>query len=446
MTLPPKAARKQAALAEPLIRQMEEAVRQGHPADQTLRRYYREHPEFGARDRRFFSALVFSWFRWRGWLAPSKPAHCAFAYLLDAMEPHPAVTLLAEQSGLSRLNPQAAGGMTVEEKAKQAGNWLGTPPPAIEQLAPAWLPAQLHVPENTEPGAHCLQCIEAFQSRPPTWLRTERGVQERVSAALARHAIPAAAHPQIAGAICLQGSPDLERLSMEAPFEIQDLASQCVGLICAPARGEHWWDVCAGAGGKSLHLADLMEQQGAILATDIRSTSLDALRQRARGRIRDMITCRVWDGTRDSGTRDSGTRDPAPGQCFDGVLIDAPCSGIGTWARNPDARWRITEHDIAQRSGQGRIQEQLLLAGADKVRPGGRLVYAVCTLTEAETQAVITGFLGARPDFQLEPMPHPLTGRPVAGQVWIWPWESDSNGMFIARMKRAANPAPRPHR
>lgn len=444
MTLPPKAARKQAELAEPLIRQLEEAVSQGHPADQTLRRYYREHAEFGSRDRRFFSALVFSWFRWRGWLAPAKPERYAFAYLLDAVEPHPAVTLLAEQSGFSRMNPQPAGALSVEEKAKQAGYWLGTPPPAIEQLVPAWLPAQLCVPNDTEPGTHRRQCIKAFQIRPSTWIRVERNVQERISAALARHAIPAAAHPQITGAICLQGAPDLARLSTEVPFEIQDLASQCVGWICAPARGEQWWDVCAGAGGKSLHLADLMEQQGAILATDVRPGSLDALRKRIRqcrtGR-RNMITCRAWDGT-----RDSGSRDPAPGQYFDGVLIDAPCSGIGTWARNPDARWRTTERDIAQRSGQGRIQEQLLLAGADKVRPGGRLVYAVCTLTEAETQAVITGFLGARSDFKLEPTPHPLTGRSAPGQVWIWPWEADSNGMFIARMRRIANPVPRPHR
>ena len=423
MTLPPKAARKQAELAEPLIRQLEEAVSQGHPADQTLRRYYREHSEFGSRDRRFFSTLVFSWFRWRGWLAPSASARCAMAYLLDAMEPHPTVTLMAEQSGLSRLNPQPAGGLTVEEKAKHAGLWLGMPPPAIEQLVPAWLPTQLYVPNDKEPGTHRRQCIKAFQIRPSTWIRIERGAQERISAALARHAIPAAAHPQIAGAIRLQGAPDLERVSTEIPFEIQDLASQCVGWICAPAHGEHWWDVCAGAGGKSLHLADLMEQQGAILATDVRSGSLDALRQRARGRRRNMIACRAWDGTRDA----------APGQCFDGVLIDAPCSGIGTWARNPDARWRTTERAIAQRRI---VQEQLMVAGANKVRPGGRLVYAVCTLTEAETQSVITEFLGTRSDFQLEATPHPLTGQMTQGQVWIWPWEADSNGMFIARMKR----------
>jgi 16S rRNA (cytosine967-C5)-methyltransferase len=197
-------------------------------------------------------------------------------------------------------------------------------------------------------------------------------------------------------------------------------------LICAPGRGEKWWDVCAGAGGKSLHLADLMDGAGSILATDVRAGSLDGLRRRAARRNVRNIECRVRDGT----------RDPAPGRLFDGVLIDAPCSGLGTWARNPDARWRTTENDIAQRSGQDRIQQKLLAAGADKVRPGGRLVYAVCTMTIAETTAVIAGFLEAWPDFRLEPTPHPLTARPTAGQVWIWPWEADCNGMFVARMNR----------
>ncbi len=423
MTLPPKAARKQAELAVPLIGQLETAVSQGKPADQTMRRYYREHPELGSRDRRFFSALVFSWFRWRGWLAPLAPARCALTYLLDAVEPHPTITLLAEQGGLNRLNPQPAGGLTVEEKARCAGHWLDIPFPAIEQLVPAWLPAQLYIPSDAEPGAHRRQCIKAFQTRPPTWIRTDRDAQKRICAALARHAIKVYAHPQINGAICLQGAPDLERLSAEAPCEIQDLASQCVGWVCAPACGEHWWDVCAGAGGKSLHLADLMQQRGAILATDVRSGSLDALRQRARRRRRNIIACRTWDGT----------RDPTPGQCFDGVLIDAPCSGIGTWARNPDARWRTTECDIAQRRI---VQEQLLQAGADKVRPGGHLVYAVCTLTADETQTTINQFLSAHQDFQLEPAPHPLTGQLTSGFIWIWPWEADCNGMFIARLKR----------
>ena len=423
MTLPPKAARKQAELAAPLVRQLEEAVRQGHPADQTLRRYYREHPEFGSRDRRFFSALVFAWFRWRGWLAPAEPLHCALAYMLDAAEPHPAVTRLVEQSGCRRIQPQSVGGMSLALKSRQVGAWLGIPPPPIEQLAPVWLPAQLYVPHGREPSAHLLQCIQAFQVRPPTWIRTARNNQERMCAALARRAIPATVHPQITGAIGLPGAPNLEGLATESPFEIQDLSSQCVGWICAPAGGEYWWDVCAGAGGKSLHLADLMEHQGAILATDVRSGSLQALRQRAHNRRRNMIACRTWDGV----------RDPAPGQYFDGVLIDAPCSGIGPWARNPDARWRTTEREIA---GRRIVQDQLLLAGADKVRPGGRLVYAVCTLTADETQATISKFLGMRHDFQLAPTKHPLTGQLTSGSIWIWPWEAASNGMFIARFKR----------
>lgn len=430
MNLPPKAARKQAELVEPLIRQMEEALSRGHPVDQTLRRYYRQHTEFGSRDRRFFSALIYSWFRWRGWLTPIGPARGAMAYLLDAHESHPAVAILAERNGCDNLGLQPAGALSLSEKMKLASRWLETPL-SIEQLAPAWLPAQLQIPSDTEPAGHIRRCIEAFQNRPATWIRAFGSLREKVTAALARYEIRATLHPQVAGAIQLQGAPDLERLSAEAPFEVQDFASQCVGLICAPAHGERWWDVCAGSGGKSLHLADLMENQGSILATDVRAGILDNLRKRAFGRWRRKeINCRVWDGT----------RDPAPGRYFDGVLVDAPCSGIGTWARNPDARWRTAEQDVA---GRRSVQRQLLRSGAEKVRPGGRLVYSVCTLTAEETQRTIGEFLDARPDFRLEPMTPQeglgLSGQTTPGIVWVWPWEASCNGMFIARMKRAAS-------
>ncbi|MBI2442128.1 MAG: RsmB/NOP family class I SAM-dependent RNA methyltransferase [Lentisphaerae bacterium] len=434
MTLPLKAARKQAELIGPLIRQLEIVVSRRQPADRVLQRYYREHPELGSRDRRFLSAMAFSWFRWRGWLTPLEGARLAMAYMLDAVESHPAVTLLAEQTGFSRFPPEAdlpmaenlqpAGPLSVQEKAKLLGQWLGVPPPPLEQLVPAWLPERLSVPEGAESKAHGVRYIESFQTRPPTWLRTSPAEQQQVITALAQRSIPAYAHPQVVGAVRLQGSPDLRSFSREIPFEIQDLSSQCVGWVCRPARGERWWDTCAGAGGKTLHLADLMENQGSILATDIRAHSLDTLRARINRRHCGRIDCRVWDGI----------ADPALGQYFDGVLVDAPCSGIGTWARNPDARWRTEENDIVERRC---IQEQLLKAAAEKVRSGGRLVYSVCTVTEVETAALTAWFLNLHPDFELETFPHPLTGQPTNGLIRIQPWEANCNAMFIARMKRS---------
>ena len=116
------------------------------------------------------------------------------------------------------------------------------------------------------------------------------------------------------------------------------------------------------------------------------------------------------------------------------MLVDAPCSAIGTWRRNPDARWLIDRQAIPRLAD---LQGQILRAAAAGVRPGGTLVYSVCTLTPAETLGVIRPFLEAHPAFRLDPFPHPLDGSPTDGTVLIWPQDADTDAMFIARMVRS---------
>src|SRR5690606_3438216 len=117
------------------------------------------------------------------------------------------------------------------------------------------------------------------------------------------------------------------------PIQVQDLASQMVVKVCGARTGERWWDTCSGSGGKALGLAETAHR---VLATDTRASILRNLEQRARAHgVYDRIACRVMDVARDQ-----------PGdQHFDGVLVDAPCSGLGTWPRNPDARWRTSDRD-----------------------------------------------------------------------------------------------------
>jgi 16S rRNA (cytosine967-C5)-methyltransferase len=452
-----------------LLRELESAVARGQPLDHTLARHYRQHRELGSRDRRFFSALAFAWFRWRGWLAnPAEPntADLVLAWLLDAADSHPASDLLAAQLSARPAPLKPLGPAPLSEKTLFLGQWRQGPPPAMEDLVPAWLPAALYYPAGLDQAEHRRRCIQAFQTRPPTWLRISSARAPEILARLGqalgtskedlsfplvgrdldrrRPSFPqdglsklrpynnrvasdqtsaAACHPRLSQAVCLPQGYNQEILKTMPEVEIQDLASQVVGLICAPRPGDNWWDACAGAGGKSLHLADLMQNAGSILATDPRADSLAECRRRlARNRIK-IITPRTWDGTAAT----------APEHLFDGVLVDAPCSGIGTWGRNPDARWRTPPDSI---SNHAKLQAQLLRIGADRVRPGGRLVYSVCTLTRAETGAVIENFLAERKDFSLAPAPHPLTGATDPGPFWIWPWEGPCNGMFIADLNK----------
>ena len=178
-------------------------------------------------------------------------------------------------------------------------------------------------------------------------------------------------------------------------FELQDINSQAVGFICNPRPGEKWWDACAGEGGKTLHLADLMENQGLLWASDRTPWRLTKLKRRAaRARVFNYRAT-LWDG---------GPRLPTKTQ-FDGVLVDAPCSGIGTWQRNPHARWTITAQDVKELS---EVQTRLLLNAAVGVKPGGRLVYAACTLTRSETMGVVAAFEERCPHFTREPVRDPL--------------------------------------
>lgn len=406
----PKHAASQAANALGALQDIMATVAAGHPADSRLAELFRQQRAWGSRDRRFIGALVFSYFRWRGWLDGFEPARAAaLAYALDAAEAHPAQTVLAGEE------LPAWGLLPLEQKRIAFAAHTGR---AIEtsMLVPPWFAACVD-------PAQAAALIASFQVRPPTWLRARAGQVEAVAEALRRHGASPSVHPGLATALRCGTNIHLDPIHRETGggFEVQDLASQCVGAVCAPLAGESWWDVCAGSGGKSLHLADLMQDRGRIVATDVRGTALAQLERR----------------TREAGFRcirvlPAGTQ---PTRLFDGVLVDAPCSGIGTWSRNPDMRWRTTADTVAGKAGE---QRDILARAADSVRPGGVLVYAVCTVTNVETAGVVEGFLAGRADFTAEAFADPRTGAPCpTGVLAIQPEEGPCDGMFMARLRRA---------
>jgi len=408
----PKASARLASNAMQALETALHAAGGGQPADQTLFRLYRENRHWGSRDRRFISHLVFSFFRWRGWLrALEMKEAAAYAYSLDSNQPHDA------QTALAGCGMPAWGGLTVAEKMKALAAAIGKGL-AMEMLVPEWFAETL--PADRMTGLSTL--IESFQTRPPTWLRARTGHADEVFAALEEYGALPRNHPAVTGAIACEGGVNFPamRKSTGPVFEVQDIASQAVGLSCAPKPGEHWWDVCAGSGGKSLHLADLMRDSGEIVATDVRASALEQLKSRLR----------------DSGLRiirplEAGSR---PDGQFDGVLVDAPCSGIGTWPRNPDMRWRTDAGDIGRLA---KLQVEIMANAADSVKPGGTLVYSVCTVTEAETARIIEAFLASRTDFEPSVFASPLAVlRPPSSVLPILPADGPGDGMFVAKFRR----------
>jgi 16S rRNA (cytosine967-C5)-methyltransferase len=138
------------------------------------------------------------------------------------------------------------------------------------------------------------------------------------------------------------------------------------------------------------------------------------------------IAARLWDGRHAPGK---------PGS-FDGVLVDAPSSDVGTWRRHPEGRWTLKKADLPNLAT---AQVHLLTLAARAVRPGGTLVYSVATATVLETQEVITAFLNAHPEFRLDPFPHPLEESTTTGALQLWPHLHDAEARFVARMVKIKN-------
>jgi 16S rRNA (cytosine967-C5)-methyltransferase len=226
----------------------------------------------------------------------------------------------------------------------------------------------------------------------------------------------------LADTLMYLGNADLFRTPEfhSGDFELQDISSQAVGFVCAPEPRQTWWDACAGEGGKLLHLSDLMRNQGLIWASDRAEWRLRRLKRRtARARVFNYRSA-LWDG---------GPKLPTKGK-FDGVLIDAPCTGTGTWQRNPHARWTLLPSDVKELK---KVQLDLLTHAANAVKPGGKIIYSVCSLARSETSDVVKEFEKLKLGFAPVQVRNPLADSASAvGAISLWPQDYDGNGMFIA--------------
>jgi 16S rRNA (cytosine967-C5)-methyltransferase len=199
-------------------------------------------------------------------------------------------------------------------------------------------------------------------------------------------------------------------------IEIQDLGSQLVLASVGIESGGRWLDACAGAGGKTLQLSRLVGSAGRVDAHDVRSAALDELQARARRAGATNITIAA-----------------SPRDEYDGVLIDAPCSGSGTWRRAPHLKW-MTSHEAVEEKAA--LQRSLLHQFARNVRSGGLLVYATCSLAQTENEAVIAKFLSETTAF--EPVAPAQTFGCVRSEhgLTILPSIHDTDGFFVSVMKR----------
>ncbi len=267
--------------------------------------------------------------------------------------------------------------------------WAGLPP-GLEALAAD------RARRSGWQEADVLAFLDRHAARPPVWLRLADPAGLRaVRAELEGQGFLVA--DEIDGALAVSGPRGVFELPCyrDGRIDVQDLASQRIGHAVGAAPGQVVWDACAGAGGKSLQLAAALGGTGAVHATDLYENKLKDLRRRARRAGWANLRASLWDG---DGIPAFGPEVDGRGG-FDRVLVDAPCSGSGTWRRHPDGRLRFA---VDQLDDLAAVQGSLLCLCAGAVRPGGRLVYATCSWFAAENEEVVDAFLAAHPGFALE--------------------------------------------
>ena len=348
----------------------------------------------GSRDRRLYRELIYTTLRYLPWVEP----------LLDS-DPSGAARRIAwlasESPSVSPFRQEVAGDMPecpadAEAKARVLGADAGA-------LSPEWLRDEC--PEALSPPLR-----DILLTRAPLWVRLQTDDPAAVTSEFDERGWLWRQSPKVPRAIELPIGADIAktRAYESGKVEIQDIGSQLVLECAGVAPGGHWLDACAGSGGKTLQLSALLGPSGTVTARDIRRAALEELLARAR---RAGLGARV---------RIGGGADPKEG--YDGVLVDAPCSGSGTWRRAPHLRW-VTGHASVRAASE--LQLRLLMENAPLVRPGGYLVYATCSLCKTENESVAERFMRGGAGFDVS-----LPGRSLL------PPEHDGDAFFVATFKR----------
>lgn len=297
---------------------------------------------------------------------------------------------------------------------------------ALTYFHPEWLVARW----LKRLGAEATESLCSINNVTPTLcLRTNtlKNNREELLAILEGEGVVAEASEWTPEGIVCHSSPALSTLKSLSTglFQIQDESSMLVAHVLAPQPGEFIIDTCAAPGGKTTHIAALMQNTGRIVATDIYDHKLLLIKQNAERLGISIIENQVLDATR-IGTKFAGQADR--------VLVDAPCSGLGVLRRKADSRWRKEESMLQELP---KLQREILHSAADCVKVGGVLVYSTCTTEPEENQAVVESFMQDRPEFVLQKAGEflPVSGHEV-DMVQLWPHVDQVDGFFIARLTR----------
>jgi 16S rRNA (cytosine967-C5)-methyltransferase len=412
------------ARLEVAVAALQELLSFAAPADGTLKRFFRSHPELGQQERAFVAELAFAVLR--------------NLRLLEQLGAQRSMRRLA----LASLT--VAFGISVRELApllrREEASWLAQLrsqaqtelAPAVRFSLPDWLWERLleqYGSTELEPLARALLKPAPLDLRVNTLLAS----REEVLAQLAKEGFGAESTAYSPVGIRLQGKPALQKhpLFVAGKVEAQNEGSQLLGYLVAPRRRQMVVDFCAGAGGKTLALGAMMHSEGRLYAFDTSDRRLANLKARLKRSGLSNIHPQHIDTETDARIQRLDGK-------IDRVLVDAPCSGFGTLRRNPDLKWRQHADGIAQMM---RKQAAILQSAGRLVKPGGRLVYATCSLLREENEQVAEQFLERNPMFVLTPAHAVLKSQGIeldtGAYFRVLPHMHAMDGFFAAIMERS---------
>jgi len=398
------------------------------PADATLRAFFRAHPAMGQHDRARVAEGAFAFLRHMRSLA-------ALAQTQDPRRLALAVHVRHLAHSVRELEPavrEAEAAWLAAFKARQSEPL----PPAVAADVPDWLWTRL----TTVYGDAERDALVLALNRPaPLDLRVNpvKTTRDAALAAFAAGHLDAQPTPYAPLGIRVAGRPMLARHPwfLDGRIEVQDEGSQLVAHLVAPRRTDMVVDFCAGAGGKSLLLGALMRSQGRLYAFDVAERRLANLKPRLARSGLSNVHPQLIAHERDAKIKRLAGK-------IDRVLVDAPCTGLGTLRRNPDLKWRQGEADLAELTTK---QAAILDAAATLARPGGRVVYATCSVLPDENERIVEGFLARHPDFDLADAARELSRLSIpldtGPMLKLLPPRHGCDGFFAAILERRSVPA-----
>ncbi len=412
--------RAQLARAEALLGELLDAA---GPADAAVSRYFRAHRNLGQQDRAFVAETVYAVLRRRRSLEAAAQSAAPRDLAIAALVRVHGLSGRALQDVL-REDEQA---LVARVRAARSDAF----PAAVRADLPDWLWDRL-VDLHGEDEA--MRIALGLLNPAPLDLRVNLAKlgRDEALAQLRAGGIEAQPTPHSPAGIRLAGKPAVNRhpLFVQGAIEVQDEGSQVLAYLLGPRRGEMVADYCAGAGGKTLALAMLMRGTGLIYAMDVSARRLAELAPRAARAGVTNVHPLVLSGNGDARAKRLAGK-------LDRVLVDAPCSGFGTLRRNPDLKWRHGARAVAELAAK---QASIVEAAARLLKPGGRLVYATCSILPEENEAIADAFAAAHPEFASVSCGELLAAQRIAldseSRLRLWPHRHGCDGFFAAVFER----------